>query len=132
MDKKQYLKNKSNNLNNIILFVMFINIIMILVRYFVGYRTIVIVDIIFTSIIVILAIITKFFRSSDQLLSVVFKLNLIGLLASIVLPAFEQLGTAKTVIATIAYLISLGIFLLLHYVWDKLYNKNEHKFNRKD
>ena len=132
MDKNQYLKNKSKNLNNIILFVMFINIIMILVRYFVGYRTIVIVDIIFTSIIVFLAIITKFFKSSDQLLSVVFKLNLIGLLSSIVLPAFEQLGTAKTVIATIAYLISLGIFLLLHYVWDKLYNKSEHKFNRKD
>lgn len=120
----EYEKNKIKHLTNIFMFVIAVSLVMLLIRYLLGYRKIIYVDLTFLIIVFILTLVNKFSKGSNKLLKATSTILTGGLLISLLLPHFEQKELIKTIVATISYILPVAIYLLLHYIYSKLYNKS--------
>src|SRR5690554_908543 len=98
MDKKDIEKNKYKHLFGIILFSLGISLVMTLLRYILGYRKIIIVDLIVILIVILIAVI-EYVRKvkKDKTKYAIILMNLYYVIL-LFLPSFENLGSLKNLI----------------------------------
>lgn len=123
MDKKDIEKNKYKHLFGIILFSLGISLVMTLLRYILGYRKIIIVDLIVILIVILIAVIECVRKvKKDKTKYAIILMNLYYVIL-LFLPSFENLGSLKNLIAAFTYVIPLSVFGMLYYFWNKFYSR---------
>lgn len=107
-----------------------------LIKYLVGYRTILWVDLAFILVLGILAILNTYVKKNSQvLLKTMLYFILIYIFLSFFIPGFEKRDSTSELIAGVSYGIPLVVFLLMIFIFKRIDQKKvkekiEKKFDK--